>query len=121
VSLNLDKDEFILIEDLLVTLESYGNDPNIIGNANIHKHISSYPDLSPRSRYENIISLLTKSLKQQNMVPMNVYKMADTKNSGKVSFRQIKDIFIKLVKNISGEIVLEGLKAFGGKINNLDN
>jgi hypothetical protein len=76
-SLNLDKDEFILVEDLLVTLESYGNDPNMIGNSNIHKHISSYPDLSPRSRYENIISLLNKSLKQQNMAPMNVYKMAD--------------------------------------------
>jgi hypothetical protein len=40
--------------------------------------------MSPRTRCEEIIEYILSELKKKNLKPINVFKMADAKNSGGV-------------------------------------
>ena len=40
--------------------------------------------MSPRTRCEEIIQLIIRELEKKNLKPINVYKMADSKNTGGV-------------------------------------
>jgi hypothetical protein len=41
--------------------------------------------MSPRTRCEEVISFILSELNKKNLKPINVFKMADTKNTGGVT------------------------------------
>jgi hypothetical protein len=47
--------------------------------------IPGFSSMSPRTRTEEVISFIIGELNKKNLKPINVYKLADSKNSGAVS------------------------------------
>lgn len=73
--------------------------------------------MSPRTRCEEVIEYIIAELKKKNLKPINVFKMADAKNSGGVQAMMLEITFKKILPHIKNEVFQEALNAFKLKSN----
>ena len=77
--------------------------------------IPGFETMSPRTRCEELVQMMINELNKKNMKPINVYKMADTKNTGGVQVSVLEQTFKKMLPNMKQEIISETMNAFNTK------
>lgn len=79
-------DGFVQVRDLMEVLLSYINstEKTAININELTNIIPGFEAMSPRTRCEEVIEYIINELKKKNLKPINVFKMADAKNSGGV-------------------------------------
>ncbi len=66
--------------------------------------IPGFETMSPRTRCEEVIEYIIGELKKKNLKPINVFKMADAKNSGGVQAMMLEITFKKILPHIKNEV-----------------
>jgi hypothetical protein len=72
------------VRDLVEVLLSYisSEDKTAMTIRNLGNVIPNFDSMSPRTRCEQVILYIIQELNKKSMKPINVYKMADSKNAG---------------------------------------
>ncbi|CDW83096.1 cysteine protease family c02 [Stylonychia lemnae] len=117
-SLDVELDGFIQVSDLIDVLASYNDSQQKNSTFNIKDIgliIPGFESMSPRTRCDELIQLIIAELNKKNMKPINVYKMADIKNTGAVQIGVLEQTFRKILPSMKSEIIQESLNAFNCK------
>jgi hypothetical protein len=87
-------------------LNSYTNsaDKTTINISELSSVIPGFDSMSPRTRCEEVIDYLISELQKKNLKPINVYKMADIKNTGGVQAMILEMTFKKILPHIRNEV-----------------
>jgi hypothetical protein len=74
------------VRDLVEVLLSYisTDDKTAMSIRNLGSVIPNFDSMSPRTRCEQVILYIIQELNKKSLKPINVYKMADSKNVGQV-------------------------------------
>ena len=113
--MNVDMDGFVSVSDLIEVLLSYAAasvDKTALTITELAQIISGFESMSPRTRCEEIIDYVMSELSKKNLKPINVFKMADTKNTGGVPAMVLEITFKKILPHIKNEVFQEALNAF---------
>ena len=100
-----DLDGFVNVRDMIEVLISYTDSQKASINVKeMSSLIQGFESMSPRTRCEELIAFIVHELDKKNMKPINVYKMADTKNQGMISGQILIQTFSKILPNIKSEV-----------------
>ena len=107
-------DGFVEVRDLIEVLVSYisNDEKTAITIRDLNNIIPNLDSMSPRTRCEQVINYILEELKKKGLKPINVYKMADSKNAGSIQVSVLEQTFKKFLPHVRNEVFSEAMNAF---------